>query len=150
MKSEENSIMNPKTVKTETAGAIVLSKKKRVLVVSQRGTSWSLPKGHIEPGEEKLAAAIREIEEESGIRRLTFIRELGSYERYKIGVGGVKEDTSELKVIHMFLFTTDEDKLRPIDPNNPEARWVYQSDVEELLTHPKDKIFFKSVRNLLV
>src|SRR5690349_15416127 len=102
-------------LKTESAGGVVLNKIGRVLVVSQRGDSWSLPKGHIEEGENKLQAATREITEESGITRLTLVKDLGSYSRYKIGKGGIKEDTSELKVIHMFLFKTDEMKLRPTD-----------------------------------
>lgn len=137
----------PETIKTESAGGLVLNKIGRVLVVNQRGTSWSLPKGHIEEGEKSLQAAIREIGEEAGILRLTLIKSLGSYTRYKIGIGDQKEDKSELKVIHMFMFTTDEMKLRPNDPNHPEARWVYADDVEGLLTHPKDKLFFRSVRN---
>ena len=136
-------------IKTESAGGVVINKKRRVLVVSQRGTSWSLPKGHIDPGETKLEAAIREIEEESGIRRLTFIKELGFYSRYKIGLR-TKEDMGELKTIHMFLFTTDEDRLRPIDPNHPEAKWVYPNEVEALLTHPKDKVFFKSILGQII
>lgn len=132
-------------VKTETAGGVVISKKKKVLVVSQRGSSWSLPKGHIEKGEDAKTAAIREIEEETGILRLTFIKELGSYVRYKIGLDG-RDDTRELKKIHMFLFKTDELKLAPQDTNHPEARWVDPDDVEALLTHPKDKAFFKNIR----
>jgi 8-oxo-dGTP pyrophosphatase MutT (NUDIX family) len=136
-----------KTKKTESAGGIVLNKTGRVLVVNQRGTSWSLPKGQVDPGETKLEAAIREIAEESGILRLTMIKDLGSYSRYKIGLGEMKEDKSELKVIHMFLFKTDETKLAPSDPDHPEARWVHADDVEGLLTHPKDKIFYRTVRN---
>ncbi len=136
--------MASNTVVTETAGGVVLNKKKWVLVVNQRGNSWSLPKGHIELGEDQLAAAKREIEEESGILRLTLVKSLGSYSRYKIGVDG-RDDTRELKNIHMFLFRTDEEKLKPIDPNHPEARWVRPVDVEELLTHPKDKLFFKKI-----
>lgn len=139
-------VTNPQPIKTESAGGLVVNKIGRVLVVNQRGTSWSLPKGHIEPGEDKLAAAIREIAEEAGIDRLTLIKDLGSYSRYKIGLGDVKEDTRELKVIHMFLFTTDEMKLKPRDSNHPEAKWAHVDDVESLLTHPKDKLFFKTVR----
>ena len=131
--------------KTQTAGGVVISKKKKVLVVNQRGHSWSLPKGHIEEGEDAKTAAIREIEEEAGILRLTYVKELGSYIRYKIGLDG-KDDVRELKHIHMFLFTTDELKLCPQDENHPEARWVYPDEVEALLTHPKDKAFFKSIR----
>jgi len=140
---------NNKTIKSITAGGVVLNKIGRVLVVSQRGDSWSLPKGHVDPGETTLQAAVREIEEESGILRLNYVRELGSYQRYKIGAGGIKEDKSELKEIHMFLFKTDEMKLAPIDPSHPEAKWVHEDDVEELLTHPKDKLFFRSIRPLL-
>ncbi len=136
--------------KTESAGGVVVSKRGRILVVSQRGTSWSLPKGHIEAGESKLQAAAREIKEEAGIHRLTLVKDLGSYSRYKIGLGDQKEDQSELKTIHMFLFTTDELKLRPTDPMHPEAKWVYTDDVEDLLTHPKDKLFFKSIRKQIL
>ena len=137
------------TRKTETAGGAVISKKGKVLVVNQRGNSWSLPKGHIEEGEDAKTAAIREIEEETGITRLNLVRELGSYSRYKIGLDG-RDDTRELKHIHMFLFTTDEIKLCPQDANHPEARWVPPDDVEGLLTHPKDKVFFRSIRRQIL
>ncbi|MBI3314879.1 MAG: NUDIX domain-containing protein [Candidatus Omnitrophica bacterium] len=134
------------TYKTESAGGVVVNKKGRVLVVSQHGTSWSLPKGHIDPGEGQLQAAIREIEEETGIRRLTHVKDLGSYSRYRMGVGS-REDTGEFKTIHMFLFTTDEERLKPVHAHHPEVRWVHPDEVEALLTHPKDKLFFKSIRS---
>ena len=54
-----------------------LNKKGEVLVVNQRGTSWSLPKGHIDFGEDALTAAKREIYEEAGITDLKIIKELG-------------------------------------------------------------------------
>ena len=130
--------------KTHSAGGVVTNSEGEVLVVSQHGTSWSLPKGHIDPGENALVAAKREIYEESGIRDLELIRELGTYERHRIGVDG-GDDRSELKVITMFLFRTSEKSLRPVDPDNPEARWVDRSKVAPLLTHEKDKEFFQRV-----
>ena len=133
---------------TQTAGGVVLNKKGLVLVVSQNGNSWSLPKGHIDEGEDKLQAAIREIYEESGISELELIKELGSYERYRISLDG-GEDKSELKTIFMFLFKTNQEVLKPIDPANPEARWVKREKVAELLTHKKDKEFFFSVINVI-
>ena len=126
---------------TESAGGVVLNNKGLILVVNQNGTSWSLPKGHIEEGEDKLIAAQREIYEEAGVTELSLVRELGSYRRYKIGVDG-REDQSELKTIHMFLFITNQYKLAPVDPENPEARWVEKEKVIDLLTHPQDKEFF--------
>lgn len=131
-----------KMYKTQTAGGVVLNNQEEVLVVNQNNNSWSLPKGHIDPGEDAITTAKREIYEESGISSLTLIRPLGLYERYRIGLDG-KDDTSELKEIQMFLFTTDQKELKPIDKANPEARWVQKDKVSSLLTHRKDKEFFE-------
>lgn len=128
---------------TQSAGGVVVNPQGKVLVVSQRGTSWSLPKGHLDPGELPLETAVREIEEESGIKDLTFVKDLGSYDRYKIGEQG-GEDQTEKKTITMFLFTTNETLLNPIDSENPEAKWVDKGEVEKLLTHPKDQEFFRT------
>lgn len=132
------------TKQTKSAGGVVLNKQGLVLVVNQRGKSWSLPKGHIEEGEGALEAAKREISEESGIDRLELICELGAYGRYRISPDG-GEDFSESKTIFMFLFKTDQDALKPADPENTEARWVEKNEVADLLTHTKDKAFFLSV-----
>ncbi len=129
---------------TFSAGGVVLNSRGEVLVVSQYGTSWSLPKGHLDPGEDNLEAAKREIYEESGVKDLTLIKELGSYKRHRMGVQ-VEDDTSELKNIFMFLFKTTQEELNPIDPENPDAKWIKKEDVANLLTHKKDKEFFLSI-----
>ena len=129
--------MNIKNI-TESAGGIVLGINKKIILVNQNHDSWSLPKGHIDPGENALEAARREIYEESGIKKLKFVKNLGHYERYKIGLDG-KDDYSELKRIHLFLFSTSETVLNPIDPMNPEARWCNLDEALSLLTHQADK-----------
>ena len=131
----------------QSAGGIVLNSKRKILVVNQNHDSWSLPKGHIDPGETPLEAAKREIYEESGIKKLKYIKDLGFFERYKIGLDG-QDDKSELKRIHLFLFTTTEMKLSPIDPMNPEARWGSLKEVYDILTHRKDKDYMLSVSHL--
>ena len=128
--------------KTESVGGVVLNKKGEVLIVNQHGNSWSLPKGHVEQGEEILEAAKREIYEESGIKYLKLKKGLGCYTRYRIGLNTV-EDRSELKEIHMFLFNTQEMELNPVDIHNPEALWVLPEDVCTYLAHEKDKQFFR-------
>lgn len=119
-----------------------------IVVVKNRDEFWSLPKGHIEEGEEAEAAARREIEEETGLKNLAFVRELGSYDRYRGTVGG-GDDMSEHRTIRMFLFTTEEMTLAPQDSYNPEARWVLPEKVTDLLTHPKDKAFFEGIKDSL-
>ena len=60
--------------------------------------------------------------------RLELVRALGSYERPRISVAG-GSDPSELKRIHLFLFTTDEEALCPSIPRtrrrvgSKRARW---------------------------
>jgi 8-oxo-dGTP diphosphatase len=136
-------------MRTESAGGIVINSEGKILVVNQNNNSWSLPKGHVDDNEDILNAAKREIYEESGITELELIRSLGKYQRYKIALNG-GEDKSELKTIHMFLFKTDQTKLKPVDPKNPEALWVEKNKVAEILTHKKDKEFFLSAINEII
>jgi len=132
---------------TFSAGGVVLNEQGQILVVNQQHDSWSLPKGHIDSEETLIDAAKREIYEESGLRDLHYVRELGTYQRFKIGKGGVGEDQTERKTITIFLFRTQEHHLAPVDPENPEARWVDREEVAELLTHPKDQEFFLKIKD---
>tara|TARA_A100001388_G_C28358474_1_gene306672 strand:- start:33 stop:464 length:432 start_codon:yes stop_codon:yes gene_type:complete len=129
---------------SHSAGGVIIGSTGKVAIVSQKGRSWSLPKGHLDAGEDALSAAKREIYEETGLTTLTFIKELGSFFRYKIGKNGLN-DKREYKKITLFLFTTTQTQLDPIDPKHPEAIWVDIEQVIDYLTHPKDKEFFASI-----
>lgn len=130
----------------KAAGGIVVNKEGRVAVVSQNGNSWSLPKGGVDNNEDLLAAAKREIWEETGLTALTYSKQFKSYRRYAIAKNPSDIDDKELlKEITFFLFKTSEIILNPQDPANPEARWINPEDVSALLTHPKDKDFFESI-----
>jgi len=138
-----------KTFKSFSAGGIVVNGEGEVVLVSQKKKgqevmSWSFPKGGIIKGESELEAAIREIREESGVDRLEFISDLGKIERDKAFLDGIKE-FFQIKVIQMYLFKTDQKKLRPIDSDNPMAQWMEIDKVANRLTHQKDKEFFLSV-----
>jgi ADP-ribose pyrophosphatase YjhB (NUDIX family) len=115
-----------------------------VLIVNQRGITWSLPKGHVDPGEDILTAAKREIYEESGVSDLTLIKKLGIIERESMSTDGTEK---EQKTIHIFLFHTDQTELQPQDPHNPEAKWVKKGEVANILSNPKDREFFQSILN---
>ena len=80
---------------TKSAGGVVINKNGDILIVNQHGDSWSLPKGHVEMGEDILEAAEREIYEESGIKHLSLLKELGHYQRYRFGLEGPDDTVSE-------------------------------------------------------
>jgi diadenosine hexaphosphate hydrolase (ATP-forming) len=52
---------------TEGAGGVVIDGGGRVLLIRQRSGPWVFPKGHLDPGEDHLSTALREVEEEAGI-----------------------------------------------------------------------------------
>jgi len=136
--------------RTQSAGGVIVNTRGEVVLVrNDLGTPWwGFPKGHIDPGEDARAAAEREIQEETGLRELEYVKDLGAYTRYKGTPEGV-DDTSELKTIHMFLYRTNEQELRPEDPHNPEARWVKPEEVGKMLSHRIDREFFERVRGEL-
>lgn len=49
------------------AGGLVFDARGQVLVLRHQDGSWVFPKGHIDPGETALEAALREIAEEAGV-----------------------------------------------------------------------------------
>ena len=136
-----------KTKETKCAGGIIYNDKNEVVIVNQNHDSWSLPKGHIDSGESSLEAALREIYEETGIKNPTYIKSLGKFKRYRIGLDG-NDDLSELKTIAIYLFKSNQINLQPIDPNNPEAIWVNVEEAYKLLSHKEDKSFFKKSLSL--
>jgi predicted NUDIX family NTP pyrophosphohydrolase len=76
---------------------------------------WSLPKGETEPGEDLLAAAVREFKEETGIEPQTPFIELGS----------VKQKSG--KIVHGWAFEGDWDESRPLRSNRFEIEWPPRS-----------------------
>ncbi len=135
-------------LETDSAGGVIMNRKDKVVLVKNGPSFWGFPKGHVDEGEDLIMAARREIREETGLSNIVLVKELWPYTRFKGALDG-GDDTSELKEIHMFLFTTDEDTLAPVDPGNPEARWVPIHEVANLLTHPKDREFFESIKDSL-
>lgn len=132
--------VSPQVRHTYSAGGVVLNPRGQLLVVNQHHSSWSLPKGHIEAGEEPAVAAQREIFEESGVSYLHMVQSLGSYHRRALDRQG-QENPLEMKTIYIYLFHTEQENLNPQDSDNPEARWVSIDEALQLLSHPKDRSF---------
>ena len=139
------------TERTLCAGGVVINKKGEVtLVISgpKEENFWGFPKGRVDVGEDTVFAAKREIEEETGIEDLVLVRPIGVYERYRAHKNR-GDDTAELKVIHMFLFTSNQETLAPKDLWNPEARWIPFSKVGSVLSNAKDRDFWNNSLELI-
>jgi 8-oxo-dGTP pyrophosphatase MutT (NUDIX family) len=90
---------------------------------------WSFPKGKLEPGESEEDAAVREVEEETGLR-CRCERELATT-RYRDARG-------RAKTVRYWLMTPVDGALAAANEID-EARFVTLSEAVELLTYERDR-----------
>jgi len=129
---DESWYMKPEGVPVhEAAGGIIVRPDEGRLMVAfireEDFTTLVLPKGHVDPGESPEEAALREIEEESGLNHLRFICPLGIRERLNFA-------RTSWKRTHYFLYTTGQVDARPTDPNHPHGPvWHPLDDLPEMM-----------------
>jgi 8-oxo-dGTP diphosphatase len=114
----------------EAAGGVVLDGEGRVAIVHRsRYDDWSLPKGKLDAGESFEEAALREVEEETGMR-CSLEDELDPV-RYR-------DNKGRPKVVRYWLMHVEDDP--GFEPNDEvdELRWVTPGEAAVLLTYPHD------------
>ena len=94
---------------------------------------WSLPKGHIEPGETPEQAAIREVAEETGIES-EISRELGVIDFWFMA-GGKRIH----KTVHHYLFREVGGILAPQVSEVDDVGWFPLDEIISLLAYPDEK-----------
>lgn len=92
----------------QAAGGLVFNKENQMLTIKRNGL-WDLPKGKIERHEDQMAAALREVMEETGINMLNISEKVGeSYHAY------FEDDVIMLKETHWYYMNcTGKSTLKP-------------------------------------
>lgn len=123
----------------EASGGVVFNAEGKALLIFRRG-SWDLPKGKIDKGETPEAAAVREVQEETGLQQLELGESLGiTYHTYKEGKIRI------LKPTYWYKMQTAETQLIPqTEEDIEQAVWV---DLPAFLAE-EDRIY-GSIRDIL-
>lgn len=120
----------------KAAGGLVYNPKGEILFI-YRNRKWDLPKGGIEKKERKRDAAIREVEEETGVDKLEITDKLETtYHIFK------RNGKFKLKVTYWYkMYTTFGGKTKPqLEEGIEKAVWIRPEDVSELLENSYENI----------
>ena len=128
--------MKEKIPVCKAGGGLVYNKNGDVLFIFRNG-KWDLPKGGIEKGEEIQDTAMREVEEETGVGKLTFRRKLQkTYHVFK------RNGKYKLKVTHWFEMdsTFDGTTVPQLKEGIAKAVWLNPQEVKEALKNSFENI----------
>jgi 8-oxo-dGTP pyrophosphatase MutT (NUDIX family) len=125
MEKLSNKTTKPKEIKKKTkleisSGGVVFRRTEsgpRILLIKDSYGRWALPKGKIEKGETPKMAAVREIQEETGLSDLKIMDQLGQVKYfYRLHHQPI------FKIVYHFLIESEQGKLKP-NHEIQDARW---------------------------
>lgn len=142
--------MPAKRVEETSAGGLVVrtadgcTKAALIARHDRRGRLiWSLPKGHIEPGESAEAAAIREVHEETGIVGRV-VAPLGT-----IDFWFMVDETRVHKTVHHFILEAVSGELSDSDVEVVKVAWVPLDQVKGRLKYRDERRLMAKAMDLL-
>ncbi len=124
-------------IKVVSAGGVVYRWDKEhalfLLLGSNKRGVWCLPKGLIEPDEDEVTTAMREVREETGVSRVKIKGKVGAI-KYQFGFRAKTYD----KTVHFFLFETDQADSK-VGTEHDFMEWMPYDRALETLSYPSEK-----------
>lgn len=131
-----------------SSGGIVYKDDQFLLVENSRMKNpeekwWGFPKGHLEEGESTEQAAVREVEEETGIKA-EIIQKIGQ-SKYNL----TKNGENIFKVVTIYLMRFISGELTPQIAEVSNVIWLPYEEALKKLTYPGDKDLLRKAKELL-
>ena len=132
-------------------GIVVLNKNDQVFVAKRSDNSknfWQMPQGGVDKNEDYLAAAYRELEEETSIKNIDLVKELDgliSYElpKHLLGViwKGKYRGQEQKWFVVRFLGNDSEININTSHPEFCEWKWVELENITDLVVDFKLQVY---------
>jgi len=123
--------------KIEAAGGIVRNNKKEILIIERLG-KFDLPKGKVEPHENKKDTAIREVMEETGLSKIELLKYFEStYHTYELNGKKILKQTNWYLMKAPFIQKLTPQTIEDIT----DVKWIKMSDLNKIFenTYPSIK-----------
>jgi 8-oxo-dGTP pyrophosphatase MutT (NUDIX family) len=132
--------IDPDTAEVKASGGVVWRRGEHgveiAVVHRPRYDDWSLPKGKLDPGESWEDAALREVEEEIGMRC-----RLGD----ELTPTAYDDNKGRAKVVRYWLMEALDGEFVPSGEVD-EMRWLAPADAGPLLTYDRDRELLREAR----
>lgn len=127
-----------------TAGGIIFrltpdQKDIEVLLIQDSKNRWTIPKGHVEPGETAKQTAVREIHEETGLAKVKVLSWLGKIHfKYR-------------RLDKLVLMTTQIYLVHALDPKETLAKEKWMNDIKWFtFSDALDAIEYEDIEKLML
>ena len=132
-------------------GIVLLNKENKVFVarrIDNPKNFWQMPQGGVDKGEDFLAAAFRELEEETNIKNVSLIKEIDGITTYELpdhllGIIWKGKYKGQKQKWFLMKFTGD-DKEIDINTKNPEFldwKWIDLEQITEVVVNFKLHVY---------
>ncbi len=137
----------------KNAAVVVCNSQGKVLSCQRRDSadkekSWQFPQGGVEEGESPIAAALRELKEETGLTQVTLLAEYPQPLRYKFSANVIekfkklgRQNVGQEQYWFLFLYTGSDDAIN--FETNPQEIEFIAFDWIDIMQAPDKVIEFK-------
>ena len=132
-------------------GIVVLNKNNKVFVakrIDNPKNFWQMPQGGVDKGENYFNAALRELEEETGIKEVKLIREIDGTMTYELpehllGIiwKGKYKGQKQKWFLMRYLGSDDDINIKTINPEFLEWKWIDLNMITEVVVDFKLHIY---------